>query len=117
MLKMALGTFVSAQVTARQPSVGLLGIVFCGLDGLVDNFENVWSDETPLAQHPDTGAVPIQDITVQHELLQLYLGQLHQPLDLVLRSVVVFNAEGVDCDGLDAALVTYLEHLEADGVR
>lgn len=86
--------------------------MFCGLDCLVDNLEDVGPDKTPLTQHSDTGAVPVQDITVQHQLLQLDLGQLHEPFNLVLGSIVVFYAEGVHCNGLDAALVTYFEHLE-----
>lgn len=95
----------------------LLGVVFCRLDCLVDYLEDIWPDKTPLTQHPDTGAVPIQDIAVQHQLLQLDLGQLHKPLNLVLGSVIVFYAEGIHRNGLDTALVTYLEHLGRDGVR
>lgn len=89
----------------------LLRVVFRRLNGVVDDLENIRPDEIPLTQHSHAGAITIQDVTVQHHLLQLDLGQLHQPLDLVLGSVVVFDAERINGNDFDAAFVTYFENL------
>ena len=89
----------------------LLLVVLGGFHGFVHDLEHIRADQIPLTQHSDAGAVPIQYIAVEHQLLQLDLGQLHEALNLVLGAVVVLNAEGIDRDSFHAAFVAYLEHL------
>lgn len=82
-----------------------------GVDGLVNDLKNVGADKIPLAQHPNAGAVPLQEVVMLDELFQLGLCELHQSFDLVFRPVVVFDAEGIDRDNFHAALVTNFQDL------
>lgn len=85
--------------------------MLCRFNNTVDHFQHIGADKIPLSLHTNADSVPIQNCTVLHELLQLDFGQLHQTIHLVLRSVVVLDAKGIDSDDLDTTFVADFKDL------
>jgi hypothetical protein len=89
----------------------LLLVVLGAFNGPVNDFKNVGADEITLTQHTNAGAISVKQFSVLRQLLELDFSQLHQALDLVFGTIEVLNAEGVDRDDLDTALVADFQHL------
>ena len=86
----------------------LLSVVLGSGNGAVDNLEHVRAHEVALTEHAHASPVPIKKLPMLYELLKLQLGELHQPVDLILWPVEVFDAEGVDRHDLDTAPVAII---------
>lgn len=90
----------------RQKEPGAILVVVLGSsDSLVYHLQDIFADHFRLAQNTHAGSVSVQDVAVGGQLLELDLGQLHEPFDLVFGPVVVLDAECVDGNDLDAAFV------------
>jgi hypothetical protein len=79
--------------------------------GPVHCVQNVPFHEVALSQHPDRCTVAVQQGPMLGQLFELDLGHGHERIDLMLRTVEVLDAEGVDGNDLDARLVADLEYL------
>jgi hypothetical protein len=83
-----------------------------GADGLINHLQNVRSDEVSLAEDANAGSVPLENIAVHYQLLELNLCELHQAFYLILWAVEVLYAERIDGYRLDTALVANLKYLQ-----
>lgn len=90
----------------------LLVVVSRPGNSLVDDFQHILADHLALPENAHTCTVAVKYVSVCGELLELDLGELHKPLDLMFRAVEVLNAKGVDCDNFDAASVANLHDLD-----
>ena len=77
---------------------------------LIHLLQHIFAHQTPVPEHAHCGTIPLEQFAVLTHLHQSRLGHVHQAVDFIFAPLEVFDAESVDGDVFDAALVTHFQN-------